>query len=203
MQRCVSDPGNADQQPGTTNVEANVRNARSSSVSCPLAPGDDGAIGVVAGYEIRRVVKADPNAAVTVAEWDAASASSLIVNDTTASGGGVTIDITGVGPGSTNAAHGPWADGLVPNQSHTLAIAAIDDATDLDAGASHPRLRFPTLRWTLLGVETYDIPRSDGDWAVADCLVRLHLSRVLAMWTTLVKVMLSSCWTRRVSDRST
>ena len=151
-----------------TNVEANVRNTRSSSVELSfVAPGDDGAIGVVAGYEIRRVVKADPNAAVTVAEWDAASASSLIVNDTTASGGGVTIDITGVGPGSTNAAHGPLADGLVPNQSHTLAIAAIDDATDLDAGASHPRLGAISditvdLTWR---TETYDIPRSDGDWA--------------------------------------
>ena len=104
------------------------------------APGDDGTDGVVAGYEIRRVVKADANAAVTIAEWDAASASSLIVNDTTASGGPVTINISGVGPGSTTGAHGPLAAGLVPNQLHTLAVAAIDDATDLDAGASHPRL---------------------------------------------------------------
>ena len=59
------------------------------------------------------------------------------------------------------------ADGLVPNQSHTLAIAAIDDATDLDAGASHPRLGAISditvdLTWR---TETYDIPRSDGDWA--------------------------------------
>lgn len=155
--------------PGSiADLNATIIDARSTAVSLSFtAPGDDDASGVVAGYEIRRVVKADPNEPVTVDEWNAADASSYVVNDTTASGGTVTISLAGFGPGSTTSAHGPLSEGLVPNQLHTLAIAAIDETTLVPARGEDTRLGAVAeitvdLRWR---TETYNIPRSAGDWA--------------------------------------
>jgi hypothetical protein len=162
-----------------TDLSATIVDARSSNVEMSFtAPGDDGGTGTVSGYAIRVVEKSDPNAAVTAVQWDAAVASQLIVNDVTTSGGAVTLTISGTGPGSLStrqadgtdalSAHGALAAGFIPNQRHFVAVAAIDDTTDLDAGAGHPRLggfaeATVDLRWTS---ETYDIPAQGGvDWS--------------------------------------
>ena len=101
------------------------------------APGEDGAVGSVSGYEIRRVVKADPNALdVTQDEWDAAEATSYIYDEstgydaTTAPGDRVTIRIQGDGAYSRPSEHGLLQLGLTPNKIHTVAIKALDDAID-------------------------------------------------------------------------
>ena len=101
------------------------------------APGEDGAVGSVSGYEIRRVVKADPNALdVTQDEWDAAGATSYIYDEstgydaTTAPGDRVTIRIQGDGAYSRPNGHGLLQLGLTPNKIHTVAIKALDDAVD-------------------------------------------------------------------------
>ena len=96
-----------------------------------------GAVGSVSGYEIRRVVKADPNALdVTQDEWDAAGATSYIYDEsrgydaTTAPGDRVTIRIQGDGQYSRPNGHGLLQLGLTPNKIHTVAIKALDDAVD-------------------------------------------------------------------------
>lgn len=191
LELCVADEANPEvcstitvnadpAAPGAINdLSSTIVDPRSAHVELSFtAPGDDGALGVVSGYAIRVVEKSDPNAAVTDAQWNAAVNSQLVITDTTSANAAVTITIAGTGPGSLStrqpdgtdspSAHGNLAQGLIPNRRHFVVVAAIDDTTDLDAGAGHPRLggfaeATVDLRWTS---ETFDIPVIGGpEWS--------------------------------------
>ncbi|MGB0647163.1 MAG: hypothetical protein ACPGQS_08300 [Bradymonadia bacterium] len=189
LQLCVADEANAAECTSVTvnadpavpgdivDLQASIIDARAGQVELSFtAPGDDGQEGTVTGYAIRVVEKSNVDAAVTASQWNAAVNSQLVVNDVTQVGGTVTVTIQGQGPGSLStrlgdgtdqlSPHGDLGLGLIPNQRHFLAIAAIDDATDLDAGADHPRLGAfaevtVDLRWSS---ETYDIQAIGGAW---------------------------------------
>ncbi|MCA9537282.1 MAG: VCBS repeat-containing protein [Myxococcales bacterium] len=91
-----------------------------------IAPGDDGAVGRVTAYALRRA-----DAAIAAeADWNAAVATALALPATAAAGEAETLVLAGPGPGPL------LADGLALDRLHFVAVRALDDAGRLGPIAS-------------------------------------------------------------------
>lgn len=98
-------------------VEVRIVDPRETAVELRFtAPGDDGAVGTVSGYAVRR---ADAPF-VDEADWAAAAASEVILPAAATAGEEEVLSIRGPGP--------TLIDGLRLNVLHALAIRALDDA---------------------------------------------------------------------------